>query len=112
MGDETSAEDHNQNGKKSEIVLDVEVSNGIKYAFAALDEAASGELEKSQLQAIVANVCRAIKTVYASEDLDNYLGEKEKLTAFEFLDFLETKLLVKGEHTTKILFICTFVSFF
>ena len=111
MGDEATTEDQNQNGKKSEIVLDVEVSNGIKYAFVALDEAATGEVEKSQLQAIVANVCRAIKTVYASEDLETYLGEKEKLTVFEFLDFLETKLLVKGEHTTRVFFICTFVSF-
>ena len=89
----------NNNISKSEITLEVEVANGIKYTFVTLDEANSGEVAKSQLQAVVANVCRAIKTTYTAEDLDSYLSPRENLTVFEFLDFLETKLLVKGELT-------------
>ena len=92
MGDETVTED----STKANVSLEVETANGIRHAVATLDESGCGEVPKSQLQAVVANVSRAIKIAYVSDDLDNYLMEKENLTIVEFLDFLESKLLVKG----------------
>lgn len=92
MGDETVTED----GTKANVALEVETANGIRHAFATLDESGCGEVPKSQLQALVANVSRAIKIAYVSDDLDDHLTERENLTVAEFLDFLESKLLVKG----------------
>lgn len=86
-----------EDGPKSNVSLEVETANGIRHAVVTLDESNAGEVAKSQLQAVVANVSRAIKIIYTAEDLDNYLPEKEKLTVVEFLDFLESKLLVKGK---------------
>ena len=92
MGDEVTTE----NGSKTQITLDTEVANGIKHAVATLDESGTGKVAKSQLQAVVANVCQAIKTPFVSDDLDNYLPENTELSISEFLVFLETQLLVKG----------------
>ena len=92
MGDEIPKE----NGEKAPITLDPEVANGIKHAVATLDETNSGKVAKSQLQAVVANVCQAIKTPFVSDDLDEYLPETTDLSVSEFLEFLQTKLLVKG----------------
>lgn len=85
-----------ENGTKAHVPLEVETANGIRYAVATLDESRSGEVSKSHLQAVVANISSAIKTPFVSDDLDSYLPEKEKLTVVEFLDFLESRLLVKG----------------
>ena len=85
-----------ENGSKPQITLDTEVANGIKHAVATLDESSAGKVAKSQLQAVVANVCQAIKTPFVSDDLDCYLADDTELSVSEFLEFLETKLLVKG----------------
>ena len=92
MGEEIPTE----NGVKAHVTLDTEVANGIKHAVVAMDESRSGRVAKSQLQAVVANVCQAIKTPFVSDDLDEYLPEHTDLSVSEFLEFLETKLLVKG----------------
>lgn len=93
MGDDVVME----NDTQTNVSLDFEIANGIRHTVATLDESDSGEVAKSQLQAVVANVCQAIKTPFVSEDLENFLPDKENLTVVEFLDFLETTLLVKGK---------------
>ncbi|XP_028396627.1 switch-associated protein 70-like isoform X2 [Dendronephthya gigantea] len=93
MGEEVPTE----NGLKTHITLDTEVANGIKHAVATMDESGSGRVEKSQLQAVVANVCQAIKTPFVSDDLDEYLPKNVDLSVSEFLEFLESKLLLKGK---------------
>lgn len=92
MGEEATLE----NGLKTDMKLDTEVANGIKHAVSTLDESSSGTVSKSQLQALVANVCQAIKISFVSEYLENYLPEKDDLSVSEFLEFLESTLLVKG----------------
>jgi Ca2+-binding EF-hand superfamily protein len=92
MGEEVATE----NGSKTHITLDTEVANGIKHAVVTLDESGTGKVAKSQLQAVVANVCQAIKTPFVSDDLDEYLPDETELSVEEFLEFLENKLLAKG----------------
>ena len=92
MGEEVAAE----NGSKTHITLDTEVANGIKHAVGTLDESNTGKVAKSQLQAMVANICQALKIPFASDGLENYLPDNTDLSVLEFLEFLENQLLVKG----------------
>ena len=92
--DEEVASD-NEIGRKK-VSLHTDVANGIKYAIATLDENESGKVAKSLLQAVVANTCQAFGISYVSDDLDGHLPEQTELSVSEFLEFLESKLLVKG----------------
>lgn len=87
------------------IKLGTEVKNSIRHTFEALQQnngktSITGDVAKSKLKLVCANISQDLGIAYSSDDLDNFKADKKSLTCGEFVDYLEDELLPKGKRKT------------
>ena len=87
--------------EKAPVKLGTEAKNSIRQTFEALLESngkdtVEGEVAKSKLQLLCANISQDFGIGYSSDDLDNFMADKKSLSCGEFVDYLEDELLPKG----------------